>query len=216
MLGQPEKTVYLVRHGQSEGNVAPVFQPLDSPLSFLGKEQARLIAERVSKLSFETLISSPLPRARGTAEAISTATGRTIEYCDLFTERMKPSNLDGKSYGDPEAHMLWRTWEESLHTSGARAEDGENFDDIIERADKALEFLKGRSEQSLVVVTHGFFLRTMVARVLLGDTLSPESFRKLQSSMEMENTGLTVLNYEERWNGPGWMIWTYNDHAHLG
>lgn len=216
MSKKPQKTVYFVRHGQSEGNIAPVFQTLDSPLSEKGKEQAKLIAERVSKLSFETLIASPLPRTKDTAEAVAASTGKDIEYSELFVERVKPSNLGGKSYDDPEADKLWMEWEESLYTPGLRAEDGENFDDLILRADKALAFLKERPEESLVVVTHGFFLRTIVARVLLGDTLTPESFRKLQSSMEMENTGLTVLHYGERYEGTSWMVWTYNDHAHLG
>jgi broad specificity phosphatase PhoE len=216
MSKKPEKIVYFVRHGQSEGNITPVFQTLDSPLSEKGREQAKLIAGRVSKLSFETLISSPLPRTKDTAEAISAATGKDIEYSELFVERVKPTALGGKSYDDPEADKLWQAWEESLYTPGVRAEDGENFDDLIERADKALKFLNERSEQTLVVVTHGFFLRTIVARVLLGDTLTPESFRKLQSSMEMENTGITVLRDGERYEGTSWMVWIYNDHAHLG
>lgn len=210
------KVVYFVRHGQSEGNIAPVFQTLDSPLSPQGKEQAKLIAERVSKLSFETLIASPLPRTKETAEAVSSVTGKEVEYSELFVERVKPTNLGGKSYDDPEADKLWQEWEESLYTSGLRVEDGENFDDLIARADKALKFLNERPEETIVVVTHGFFLRTIVARVLLGDTLMPESFRKLQSSIEMENTGLTVLKYGERYGGTSWMVWIYNDHAHLG
>ncbi len=216
MSKDPEKVVYFVRHGQSEGNISPVFQTLESPLSAHGKEQAKRIAERVSKLSFEALIASPLARTKETAEAVSAATGKDIEYSELFVERVKPTRLNGKSYDDPEADKLWKSWENSLYTPGLRAEDGENFDDLISRADEALEYLYTRPEKELVVVTHGFFLRTIIARVLLGETLTPDSFRKLQSSIEMENTGLTVLKYGERYEGTSWMVWIYNDHAHLG
>lgn len=95
-------------------------------------------------------------------------------------------------------------------------EDGENFDDLIVRADRALEFLSNRKENPIVVVTHGYFLRTIIARVLIGRFLSGEIFRNFQRSAEMENTGLTVLKYRDRFEEkPAWRLWIYNDHAHL-
>jgi len=144
-LNKIEKTIYLLRHGQSKDNVAPVFQSTVSPLSDIGLEQAEFIAERVSKVSFEALISSPLQRTKQTAEAISRSTGKTITFSDLFVERIKPTNLDGKPYTDEAANKLWREWEMSLYTPGMRAEDGENYDGILKRAEDALVFYrKGR------------------------------------------------------------------------
>jgi probable phosphoglycerate mutase len=137
-----KKIVYFVRHGQSEDNIAPVFQAPDSPLSSEGKEQARRIAERVSKIPFEVLIASPFQRAKETAEAIARATGKTPEFSDLFVERIKPKSVAGKFYNDPEADKIWRQWNQSLYSSGMRIEDGENFDDIIDRTDKALASLR--------------------------------------------------------------------------
>ncbi len=217
-MGMPiEKTVYFVRHGQSEDNVAPVFQAPDSPLSDKGRDQAKHIAQRVSKLSFEALIASPFPRAKETAEIIAGVTGKVPEYSDLFVERIKPTSINGKSYKDEEANVVWRKWEKSLYTPDLRVEDGENFDDLVARADKALGFLKNRSEKSIVVVTHGYFLRTIVARVLLGELLSGEAFKRFQRMASMENTGLTVLRYQSAFEEePSWRLWVYNDHAHLG
>ena len=63
-----EKIVYFVRHGESEANITPVYQPLGSPLSDKGRQQAKLIAERIAKVSFEALVVSPLFRAKETAE----------------------------------------------------------------------------------------------------------------------------------------------------
>jgi ribonuclease H / adenosylcobalamin/alpha-ribazole phosphatase len=212
-----EKIVYFVRHGQSEDNVAPVFQSPNSPLNEKGRRQAERIAERVSKLHFEALIASPFERAKQTAEAISRVTGRNAEYSDLFVERVKPTYINGKPFTDGTANKLWREWQKSLYTPGARTEDGENFDDLLTRADEALAFLNDRAERSLVVVTHGYFLRTIVARVLLGTTLSGEAFRQFQKSAAMENTGLTVLRYHSSFEQESsWRLWIYNDHAHLG
>lgn len=211
------KTVYFVRHGQSEHNVAPVFQSPDSPLSQKGRDQANNIAERVSKLDFQALISSPMERAKQTAQIISKVTGKTIEYNELFVERTKPSYINGKPYTDEKADRLWREWEESLYASGLRSEDGENYEDLMVRSAKAIDFLSNRPEQNIVVVTHGFFLRVMLAKVLMGDLLSGEALRRFQTAARMENTGITVLRYENGFEEePAWRLWIYNDHAHLG
>jgi probable phosphoglycerate mutase len=213
---EADKIVYFVRHGQSAGNVAPVFQSLNSPLTETGQKQAERIAKRVSNLSFETLIASPVQRAKETAEAIAKATGKKLEFSDLFVERVKPTCINGKLHEDEHANIIWREWGKSLYTPGMRVEDGENFDDLLSRADKALEFLKNRTEKSIVVVTHGYFLRTIVARVLLDNSLSGEAFRNFQRSSEHENTGLTVLRYQEGFEEqPSWRLWIYNDHEHL-
>lgn len=211
-----EKIVYFVRHGQSVDNAAPVFHSLDSPLSELGKKQAEKIAERISRIDFETLIASPLPRARETAHAVVKLTNKIPEYSDLFVERKKPTNLYGKSLEDEEAGLLGKKWKESLYTPGLRVEDGENFDDLVARADQALEFLASRPEKRLVVVTHGNFLRAMVVRVILAGSLTPEAFKNFYSNTQMENTGLTVLRYDKTNRSSGWQLWIYNDHAHLG
>lgn len=211
------KTVYFVRHGESEANVSPVFQAPDSPLNDTGLTQARAVAERIQKVQFDVLIASPFARAKKTAEIIADATGRVPEFSALFVERIKPKSIDGRPYTDEQANATWRSWEASLHTPGVRVEDGENFDDLVLRADTALSFLLNRPEESGVVVTHGYFLRTIVARVLLGETLTPDSFRSIQRSANIQNTGITVLRYEEGFESPpSWRLWIYNDHAHLG
>ncbi len=211
-----EKIVYFVRHGESRDNVAPVFQDLDSPLSQRGLVQAEKIAARAAKLDFEAMLASPLPRARQTAEAIAQVTGKHPEFSDLLVERIKPTSVNGKPYTDQVASNTWRQWEESLYTPGMRVEDGENFDDLIKRADGVLHLLQQRPEQKLLVVTHGLFLRTLVARVLLGEVLSGESLRHFHNMTSMDNTALSALRYEPAFEQDyAWRLWIYNDHAHL-
>ena len=78
------KTIYFVRHGQSEGNVSAVYQTVSSPLTEGGKRQARFIAERCSKLPIEAVVSSTQLRAKETASIIAEKTGHTVEFSDLF------------------------------------------------------------------------------------------------------------------------------------
>jgi broad specificity phosphatase PhoE len=213
---QRDKVVYFVRHGQSEDNVAPVFQSPDSPLSAVGRAQAARIAERVAKLSFQALLASPYRRAQETAAVIGNITGKVPEFVELFTERVKPTSINGKPFTDVTAAQVWRAWTQSLSTPGMRVEDGENYDDLLTRADAALSLLQDRAESSIVVVTHGYFLRTIVARVILGNALSGEAFQHFHRVAAIENTGLTVLRYQGGFEeDPCWRLWIYNDHAHL-
>ena len=211
------KTVYFVRHGESADNISPVFQSPDSPLSDRGRKQAEMIAARARTIAFEAFITSPYRRAAETAEAIAKATGKRPEESALFVERMKPARVNGSPHTDEEAARLWREWNETLYTPGVRVADGENFDDIMARAEKAMAFLEERPERSVLVVTHGYFLRALTARILLGDLLSGEALRRFQKMSETENAGLTVLRYREKKSGEGprWNVWIYNDHAHL-
>ena len=43
---------------------------------------------------------------------------------------------------------------------------------------------------------HRYFLRTIVARVILGKALSGDAFKHFHAVASMENTGLTVLRYQ--------------------
>jgi len=218
------KTVYFVRHGESEANVGhPIFQGETSNLTARGKEQARVIADRCKRLDFDILISSPTARARATAEHISSATGKPIVFEELFTERKIPSGLVGLPMKDPKADEVFKRWEQSLFDPNIRVEDSENFLDIKARAEQALKYLEGRRESRIVVVSHGFFLRTILARILFGEALSPQELKTIISTFRTSNTGLTLTQYEpeeatESWGIPqnSWVIRAWNDHAHLG
>lgn len=80
--------LYLVRHGQTELNVKNILQGWhDSPLTARGREQA--LATRVAfedrGVTFDHAYSSPLGRARCTAELI-VGEGRSIELVDELRE----------------------------------------------------------------------------------------------------------------------------------
>ena len=64
-------TLYFVRHGESEANAAHRFSGRsDSPLTERGRAQARAAARRLSAYDVTAVVSSPLLRARQTAERL--------------------------------------------------------------------------------------------------------------------------------------------------
>lgn len=218
-MNQPKikKQIYLIRHGQSEHNVKPIFQGVHVSLTKHGELQAESVAQRVAKLDFELLISSSQKRALQTAEAISRLTKKPVQTSDLFVERIKPTTVNDKPYSDKQAAKVWHKWEKSIAGEiSEKIEDGETQKEIIERADKALQYLLNRKEQTMAVVTHGYFLRTILARVLLQDELSSKNLVLVQQATGVENTGITILRYADDFEQDfAWRLWIFNDHAHL-
>ena len=64
------KKIYFVRNGECECNTKPIRQTVESPLTEKGREQASQVSNRLSKLGFDTLVSSTYPRAMQTAGEI--------------------------------------------------------------------------------------------------------------------------------------------------
>lgn len=212
-----EKTIYLVRHGQSEANTKPVFQAPDSPLSEHGRIQATSVADRMKRITVERVISSPYPRAKETAEIISSLKECEVDFSELFTERIKPSSILSKPYNDEQANRTYDEWESGFYTSGVQVEDGENYERIVARVDDALQFLAALKESHITVVSHGFFLRTLVARVVMGEELTGGVFKKFSYNTSLENTGISVIQYgHDKDTEKKWRLWILNDHAHLG
>lgn len=217
------KTVYFVRHGEAQNNVGhPVYLGEAAELTEEGVKQAHFIAERAKRLDFEVVIASPAARAKNTAEIIAKQTEKKIETEEIFTERILPSRLVGLSRDDSEGKRIVKAWEQSLYDPTVRIEDGENFDGIKRRAATALAYLENHSASKIIVVTHGFFLRAIAARVLFGEDMTPDEFKKIIATFRTSNTGLTLMEYgseqNEAWGMPQnpWSIRVWNDHAHLG
>jgi broad specificity phosphatase PhoE len=86
MLGQGRITgmamVYLVQHGDKER------LPGDPGLTALGRQQAALTGQRLSRLEVRALWSSPMRRARETADCIAAVTGLAVQPDARLRERL--------------------------------------------------------------------------------------------------------------------------------
>ncbi|MDO8571348.1 MAG: histidine phosphatase family protein [bacterium] len=211
-----KKTIYFVRYGESEGNVSEVGNLNHSPLSEKGRKQAEFLAKRCVSLSIQTIITSNLERSVETGRIIVSLLGTKMETSELFVERRKPSAVFGQPIESQEAQKVWRSLWDNFHIPGFRHSDEENFDDLKTRAIKSLEYLASRDEETMLVVTHGIFLKILVAFTVLGNDLNGQECVRFMSRLEIENTGVSVFKYdsEERF-GRNWIISAWNDQTHL-
>lgn len=210
------KNIYFIRHGESEGNIGQIRQTATTGLTKKGQSQAVFLAERCAKLPIEVIISSTMTRARETADFILKKVSKPIEYSDLFVEKRRPSEVLGKSKDDPIAHEVEKETKAHFAEPGWKYSDEENFEDVKKRALDLLQYLAKRPEENILVVTHGFILRMIMACVLFGNNLTVEESQRCIKTFHMENTGITILGYDNDDNNSPWWLWVWNDHAHLG
>lgn len=136
--------LYLVRHGQSTGNIGGTLMgQSDHPLTPLGEDQARAAAERLAPFGPMPVYASDLPRARATAQHI-VAAWREADVVDAPQLVLDP-RLREISLGDYEGRP-WQEFEADVELTAAFAADpyrtalpnGESLEHLEARAHAAV------------------------------------------------------------------------------
>lgn len=156
-------TIYLARHGRTAYNHTRRFQgQLDIPLDETGHQQAKELALRVADLGIVALWSSPLARARQTAEAVSAHLGLPIRFDDRLMETDTGVWTD-RFYDDmaaeaPDAYQGFVTGAADFGFEG-----GETYAEQGDRVMAALADIE-QTEQPALVVCHGMVMRLALTR----------------------------------------------------
>ena len=206
------KTIYFVRHGETESNFLKVPGHHTDPLSKRGAIQAELVSGRLAEVGIEVIVSSPYMRAQQTAEKINSVLGKEIVLNTFFEEIKGVSVLRGVPRTDLESQKIRNLIQDKIADPEWHFDDEENFLDVKKRSQAALDMLISRPEECILTVTHGAFLRALMRLMLLGDLLSPELYLKTYHSFGLSNTGVTVCEYDEK---RGWQLIRWNDTVHL-
>ena len=209
-----EKHIYFVRHGESEENLDGVYRGSSAQLTETGKEQAKLLAERIQRIGIDALIASPFARAHDTAVPIAELTGVALESSELLGEWLEPSHLVGLHFENPERKSVRDAIKSATHDDGFRHSDEETFSELAARARAVISVLAEHPAQRICVVTHGGFLRVIIGVLVFGDDFTKKELGYLLDHFGTTNTGVT---YAKRKDGASdWRIVTWNDQSHLG
>jgi probable phosphoglycerate mutase len=147
--------ILLVRHGQSQGNAEQRFGGhTATPLSELGRRQAKATARALASEGVTAIYSSDLLRAVETAEPLAHVSGLPITKTSAFRER-SVGQMEGltfeqaaEQYPDEYAALLRRDFEHVLT-------GGESYRQLLDRAARALdEAIAATRGGTLVVFTH--------------------------------------------------------------
>lgn len=139
-----------VRHGQTQWNLEGRLQgSSDIPLNDTGRAQAREAVSVLEPGQWDAIVSSPLSRARETAQIIADGLGLELgPSYDLLIER---DYAQGEGMVETEALALWP----DKHGGGI-----EPLDSVVERGLRAIEQIAADYPgKNVAVICHGTIIR---------------------------------------------------------
>lgn len=140
----------LTRHGQTDWNVAGKIQGItDIELNETGKKQAKATGEKLLNYNIDIIISSPLKRAKMTAEIIRGNRNIEILLDDGLKERCF-GEFEGKTREEMDFDEIWN-YKLNKHYKNA-----ESTGELFERVQKFLNKIKKEyKDKTVLLVTHG-------------------------------------------------------------
>jgi len=171
-MGQEQKVknmnVIITRHGKTDWNKQHRTQGrTDIPLNEQGLMQANALAQRLAGKHIDAIYTSPLLRAKQTAEAVAKVCGAKVFADDALLERdfgiwegMCFADIT-EQYRDDMLH-----WQNQPYTH--RVQGSEDLCDILKRTTGLMERIKNRhaSSDTILLVTHSIPARIMIAHFI--------------------------------------------------
>lgn len=182
--------VYVVRHGETDWNRQGRLQGQeDIPLNEKGRAQALACGRELEKTRFQEIFTSPLSRARETAEKIA-----QFQACPVSQD----TGLLERDYGVLSGLTLPQR--EALAATG-RPDGMEPWESLAQRALSALNRCADAAgeEGRALLVSHGAWINALLA-LLSGHAIGT-------GKTVLKNTCVSVLRRE----GEGWQILSYNE-----
>lgn len=204
--------VYLIRHGKTQWNLESRYQGAngDSPLLKDSYREIELLASSLQRIPFEHAYTSPLKRARVTAQALLNHLNPEIPL--TIDSRLKEFNLgkmEGMHFEDvaakwPEVLKNFRHHPDKYDESLV---EGESFLEVIARFRAAIEeYCRQYPNGNILVISHGAALNAAI-NALIGTPLA-----HLKDRGGLSNTSTTILitndghHFElEKWNDTSYL-----------
>ena len=198
-------TLFLVRHGRTGWNKEQIFRGTkDVPLDAVGREEALLVGERLKAEGIRAVYSSPLSRAKETAEAIARFHNVKVQVLaglnDLNFGEWEGQSLEEvkKQYPD-----LYQQWLQEPHR--VIFPKGEGLDAVRARAMKVIEeIIERHPQEAVVLVSHRVVLKVLIC-ALLG--LDNSHFWNIGQ----DTTAINCFHYKDG----RWIAALLNDTCHL-
>jgi ribonuclease H / adenosylcobalamin/alpha-ribazole phosphatase len=198
-------TTLLLRHGETDLSGERRFSGrTDIHLTKEGVRQAKLAAKRLAGSGAAVIITSPLQRARRTAEVVADSTGAPLVVYEEFVEA-EFGAWQGLTFAEaaqkwPDELAAWMT------SPDAAPPGGESFATVALRVLAGLDRLVGEyGHTTAVVVSHVTPIKTLVCRALLAP---PEAMFRM-------NLDVASLCHIDCFEDGTAILRSFNDTAHL-
>ena len=159
--------ICIARHGETDWNKSGILQGwFDVPINDLGRSQAHALAANLANANFDAIWSSPLARARETAEIVAAALQLRPPTCH---DGLKEKHF-GAIQGIPKSELaeLDPALLEQILRRNPAAEfvGGEGLDEFVDRVLGAFEDIGTlHAGERVLVVTHGWVMDVVTRHV---------------------------------------------------
>lgn len=198
---------WFLRHGESIGNAESRWQgQSDYALTEKGRAQAQALARRwkAENVKFDLIISSPLVRAKETAEIIAAALYSRIELAPALMERHI-----GEMEGLTAEEVRKKPQPPYVTPYDPIGGEGEGDWALFLRAGQALHGLLRQPPGHYLIVSHGGLLNQLMNAIVgIAPHVDPSGVR-----FRFENTAFARVIYYPHQHR--WAIDALNDYAHL-
>lgn len=138
--------IYIVRHGQTDSNLAKVFNTYIEDINENGIKQAEELRDRIKDIDFDVIYCSPLLRAVHTKDIINVNNVKTIY--DVRLEERDPGALAGMPWDTVDREKYWNYYEKEVY------KDEESIDHLFSRIEEFLNELKDKDFKKVLIVAH--------------------------------------------------------------
>jgi broad specificity phosphatase PhoE len=168
-LGDGTTRLILVRHGQTDWNLAGRFQgQADPPLNAVGRQQAEALAESLAAGSVAAIYSSDLQRAFDTADIVARRLGLTVQV-DPRLREVNQGLWEGMLLADILTRYPdeWAARERDPLRARPPGPGGESIVDVAARTWPAADDIaRAHAAGPVLIVSHGLSLATLLCRAL--------------------------------------------------
>lgn len=159
-----------------------------------GWEQARLAGRHLADLGATRILTSPLRRARETAQALAESLELPVlELTELH--ELRESDGFGELGLEEQRLRRWSVWmaehgDDPDHTF----KGGESFNDVITRVERVKSDLVASRESDVLAVSHGIFLRFFLMHSVLEEHFRPTMAQHMWQ-LGSHNCGLSSFEH---------------------
>ena len=159
--------LFVVRHAESAWTTERRFTGhRDVPITAGGQVQAEAVAQALAGQTLAAIYSSPLERARMTAETVAKPHRLQVKVDAALREmgfgRWEGRTRDEVAASEPQAWAVWRETPHELTGHG-----GETLPEVAARVHTFVDRLRGQhGDETVILVTHAIVVRLIVLAAL--------------------------------------------------
>ncbi len=218
----PVLELYLIRHGESRGNVgltgesAPFDLREDPPLTARGRLQADLLGQSLARVDFAAVYASCMRRAVMTAKGLLDRQPgkKPLLLLPLLTEQGVSDEYEGQPLAALQQLCPGCRMAEGFETARRiNGTPGQPDAAVLARAQETVDYFRARygEGQTVAVVSHAAFLTYLIFRICgLQDNMP-------NFDVDLNNTGVTRVKFYRPGENPfGDTVFAYiNNTSHL-